>query len=90
MITWTVIVKASGGGYHTGLTNNVSTFLKECKTKYHAGYFSQKKMKPPWKVMFTVKGDYKKEITLFGASKFLRLLESYDPIEDGIYQILNL
>ena len=86
---WTVIIKAENGGFHVGTTDDVQNYMKECKKKYHAGYFTHKKMRGKWTLMFRVKGDYKRNICMFGIENFLKLVRDYDPILDGIDQILS-
>jgi len=86
---YTVIVQMPCGELNVGVTNNISCYMKQQRSKTHNGYFHQKRNLGSAKVVFCVKGDYKDSIKRFPTRAFITMLKIYDPLDDAINQILN-
>jgi len=52
------------------------------------GIHTHKKFKQR-RLLFYVQGDYETQIKAFGIKKFLKLIDDYDVLEDGLRQLMN-
>ena len=85
----TVIALMPCGEYYVGTTKDPEHFIQECKSKYRAGYFYQKRNKGQIRIVFSVPGDYTYNIKAFGAKQFMQMMYNYEPLQDAIIQILT-
>jgi len=84
---YTVIVKLPSDQYTIGVTTDVSTFMKQQRGKSQRGYYHHKDNVGRAKVVFCVKGDFRKQIKSMGIVNFIKVMDSYEPFHDAIGQL---
>jgi len=85
----TIIALMPCNEYYVGTTCDIDHFIEECKSKYRAGYFHQKRNMGKIQIVFSVPGDYTKHIRVFGTKQFMKLINDYRPLQDAIIQMLT-
>lgn len=79
----TIIICLGTGRYVVALTDDPEKFLENMRRKKSV-YYSQKRHQGEAKIVWSIKGDFKDKIKRFGSGRFIKMTQTYDPLDDWL------